>query len=156
MRSGKLGRLDLREDVMSRNDEIRPVERCPGITRPEVHSRELHTNSRRVRLPLAVSVQSVLLVSGDRESEVRYLADQVGIDEVYAERTPEEKVTITRAETRRAPTLFIGDGPPGNLCEWQRTFSHRPGGEPFKRRGVDSSDVVSGTRAQHRAQASAT
>ena len=52
----------------------------------------------------------VLLVSGDRESEVRYLAERVGIDQVYAERTPEEKVAITRAETNRAPTLFVGDG----------------------------------------------
>ena len=52
----------------------------------------------------------VLLVSGDRESEVRYLAERVGIDQIYAERTPEEKVAITRAETNRAPTLFIGDG----------------------------------------------
>jgi heavy metal translocating P-type ATPase len=52
----------------------------------------------------------VLLVSGDRESEVRYLAERVGIDEIYAEQTPEEKVAITRRETERAPTLFIGDG----------------------------------------------
>jgi len=52
----------------------------------------------------------VLLVSGDRESEVRYLAERVGIDEVYAGQTPEEKVAITRDETSRAPTLFIGDG----------------------------------------------
>ena len=52
----------------------------------------------------------VLLVSGDRESEVRYLAQQVGITEVYAGQTPEQKVAITRRETSHAPTLFIGDG----------------------------------------------
>jgi heavy metal translocating P-type ATPase len=52
----------------------------------------------------------ILLVSGDRESEVRYLADRVGIEQVYAGRTPEQKVEITRDETRRAPTVFIGDG----------------------------------------------
>src|SRR5688572_22093157 len=52
----------------------------------------------------------ILLVSGDRESEVRYLADQVGIEEIYAGQTPEQKVAITRAEIERAPTLFIGDG----------------------------------------------
>lgn len=52
----------------------------------------------------------ILLVSGDREQEVRYLADRVGISHVYAARSPEEKVAITRAETARAPTLFIGDG----------------------------------------------
>jgi P-type E1-E2 ATPase len=52
----------------------------------------------------------VLLVSGDRESEVRYLADRVGITDVYAGQSPEEKVAITRRETSLAPTLFIGDG----------------------------------------------
>ena len=52
----------------------------------------------------------VLLVSGDRASEVRYLADHVGITEVHAGCTPEEKVRITRAEVARAPTIFIGDG----------------------------------------------
>lgn len=52
----------------------------------------------------------VLLVSGDRESEVRYLADAVGITEVYAEQTPEQKVEIAERETRRANTLFVGDG----------------------------------------------
>ena len=54
--------------------------------------------------------ERILLVSGDRESEVRYLAEHVGIHEVYAGQTPEEKVAITREETSRAPTLFIGDG----------------------------------------------
>jgi len=52
----------------------------------------------------------VMIVSGDRESEVRYLAEQVGIAEVYAEKTPEEKVTIVRAETLKAKTLYVGDG----------------------------------------------
>lgn len=52
----------------------------------------------------------VIIVSGDRESEVRYLADQVGITEMHAQCTPEEKVTLTRAETAKAPTIFIGDG----------------------------------------------
>jgi heavy metal translocating P-type ATPase len=52
----------------------------------------------------------VLLVSGDRESEVRYLAEQVGIKEIYAEQSPEDKVKIVRRETERAKTLFLGDG----------------------------------------------
>jgi cation transport ATPase len=52
----------------------------------------------------------VLIVSGDRESEVRYLAEQVGIQEVYASQTPEQKVEIVRQETRRANTVFLGDG----------------------------------------------
>jgi heavy metal translocating P-type ATPase len=55
-------------------------------------------------------LQRVLLVSGDRQSEVQYLADHVGITEVHAGQTPEEKVAITRREASRAPTLFVGDG----------------------------------------------
>jgi heavy metal translocating P-type ATPase len=52
----------------------------------------------------------VLLVSGDRESEVRYLADLVGITEVYAGQSPEEKLALVRAETARASTVYMGDG----------------------------------------------
>jgi heavy metal translocating P-type ATPase len=52
----------------------------------------------------------VLIVSGDREPEVRYLADQVGITEIYAEQSPEEKLTIVRRETAAAKTLYVGDG----------------------------------------------
>jgi len=52
----------------------------------------------------------LLIVSGDRENEVRYLATQVGIKDVYAEQSPEQKVAIVRAETAQAPTVFMGDG----------------------------------------------
>jgi len=55
-------------------------------------------------------VSKVMLVSGDREGEVRYLATQVGIDEVLFGKSPEEKVAIVREEARNAPTLFVGDG----------------------------------------------
>jgi heavy metal translocating P-type ATPase len=54
--------------------------------------------------------ERVMLVSGDRESEVRYLADHVGIEEIYASRTPEEKLDLVREETKRANTIFVGDG----------------------------------------------
>jgi P-type E1-E2 ATPase len=55
-------------------------------------------------------VNKVMLVSGDREEEVRYLAGQVGIDEVLFGKSPEQKVAIVREEARKAPTLFVGDG----------------------------------------------
>jgi len=68
-------------------------------TKPFVH----HLSPRH-------QVNRVLLVSGDRESEVRYLAQKVGIDQMYAGQTPEQKVAIVEMETKRARTLFIGDG----------------------------------------------
>jgi P-type E1-E2 ATPase len=52
----------------------------------------------------------ILLVSGDRESEVRYLAGQVGIGDVYASQTPEQKLDIVHREMARAPTVVFGDG----------------------------------------------
>ena len=52
----------------------------------------------------------IMIVSGDRDSEVRYLAEQVGISEVHAAKQPEEKLAIVRAETLRAKTLYVGDG----------------------------------------------
>ena len=55
-------------------------------------------------------VNKVMLVSGDREEEVRYLAAKVGISEVLFGKSPEEKVAIVREEARKAPTLFVGDG----------------------------------------------
>jgi heavy metal translocating P-type ATPase len=54
--------------------------------------------------------ERVLLVSGDRESEVRYLADAVGITEVHASQSPEQKLALVRAETARANSVFMGDG----------------------------------------------
>ena len=55
-------------------------------------------------------VLKVMLVSGDRESEVKYLAESVGITEVHAGKSPEEKVAIVKEETAKARTLFVGDG----------------------------------------------
>lgn len=54
--------------------------------------------------------QRIMIISGDRESEVRYLAEQVGIHEVYAEQSPEDKLAIVRRETAAAKTLYVGDG----------------------------------------------
>ncbi|KAB2952760.1 MAG: HAD-IC family P-type ATPase, partial [Thermoanaerobaculia bacterium] len=55
-------------------------------------------------------IERVLLISGDRESEVRHLAERVGIHEIHASQSPEQKLALVRAETARAPTLFLGDG----------------------------------------------
>ncbi len=52
----------------------------------------------------------VMLVSGDRESEVAYLAQELGIKSIAASQSPEQKLEIVRRETALAPTLFMGDG----------------------------------------------
>jgi len=55
-------------------------------------------------------INRVMLVSGDRDAEVRYLAEQVGISEIHASQAPEQKVKLVENETKQARTLFIGDG----------------------------------------------
>ncbi|MCM2374231.1 heavy metal translocating P-type ATPase [Aporhodopirellula aestuarii] len=55
-------------------------------------------------------ISRTMLVSGDRESEVAYLAEQVGIREVYASQSPEQKLRIVNEETAKANTIFVGDG----------------------------------------------
>lgn len=71
--------------------------------RTESHSFIRHLQPRH-------RIRRVMLVSGDRESEVRYLAETLGIGEVHASKSPEEKVDIVRQETARGKTLFVGDG----------------------------------------------
>lgn len=55
-------------------------------------------------------VTRVLLVSGDRDAEVQRLAGMVGIEEVFSNKSPEEKLQIVREETAKGATLFVGDG----------------------------------------------
>jgi heavy metal translocating P-type ATPase len=54
--------------------------------------------------------ERVMIVSGDRASEVRYLAEHVGVTEIHAQQSPEEKLAIVRTETARDRTLYVGDG----------------------------------------------
>lgn len=56
------------------------------------------------------NINRILLISGDREAEVRRLADELGIREVYAAQSPEQKLALVRDETKRAQTLYVGDG----------------------------------------------
>lgn len=52
----------------------------------------------------------IMLLSGDRESEVMYLAQLLALTEIHASQSPEQKLAIVRMESQKAPTLFMGDG----------------------------------------------
>jgi P-type E1-E2 ATPase len=54
--------------------------------------------------------KEVILLSGDRDTEVQYLAEQIGIARVFSGKSPEEKVDIVRRESDRGRTLYLGDG----------------------------------------------
>lgn len=55
-------------------------------------------------------IKKTMIVSGDRAEEVNYLAQSLGITEVYAGKSPEEKVEIVAEETKKAKTMYLGDG----------------------------------------------
>lgn len=54
--------------------------------------------------------KKIMLVSGDRESEVNYLANLLNLTEIHASQSPEQKLAIVRHERKKAPTVFMGDG----------------------------------------------
>jgi len=54
--------------------------------------------------------EKIMIVSGDREEEVKYIADHMGISQIYANKSPEEKVAIVVEETKKAKTAYLGDG----------------------------------------------
>jgi P-type E1-E2 ATPase len=55
-------------------------------------------------------IHRIVLLSGDREEEVRYLGGRVGISEVHFSKSPEDKVAILTRATEKEKTLFVGDG----------------------------------------------
>lgn len=70
------------------------------------------TESKSFISHLAPSHQfkKIMLVSGDRESEVNYMGTLLNLTEIHASQSPEQKLNIVRQETKKAPTVFIGDG----------------------------------------------
>lgn len=55
-------------------------------------------------------IARIALVSGDRDAEVRHLAQAVGITDFHGSASPEEKVRIVEIESRKRKTIFVGDG----------------------------------------------
>ncbi|MDE2236736.1 MAG: cadmium-translocating P-type ATPase, partial [Elusimicrobia bacterium] len=61
-------------------------------------------------LPGGHGIEKIILLSGDRESEVKVLAGRLGIEEAFGGQSPEQKVAVVRREAARSKTLFVGDG----------------------------------------------
>ncbi|OQP60935.1 ATPase P [Niastella vici] len=51
-----------------------------------------------------------ILLSGDRHIKCKQLANLLGIDEVIAEKKPEEKLAVIEDLTLQGPTAMVGDG----------------------------------------------
>jgi heavy metal translocating P-type ATPase len=65
---------------------------------------------RMVRTLRDVGIERILLVTGDRADAGHSVGRIVGVDEVRADCTPEDKLDVITAESRNAPTIMVGDG----------------------------------------------
>lgn len=55
-------------------------------------------------------VNRIMILSGDRAEEVNYFAHSMGINLVYANQSPEDKLALVMEEVSHAQTAFLGDG----------------------------------------------
>jgi heavy metal translocating P-type ATPase len=85
------------------DDQPAAVFRFQDEARPESKDFVMHLGPQH-------NFKEIILLSGDRDEEVQYLARQLHITKVFAGKSPEEKVDIVREETARSQTLYLGDG----------------------------------------------
>jgi heavy metal translocating P-type ATPase len=65
---------------------------------------------RTVRRLRAAGLRRLVMLTGDRAEPAREVAAVLGLDDVYAEQSPADKVAAVRAERDRAVTVMVGDG----------------------------------------------
>jgi P-type E1-E2 ATPase len=60
----------------------------------------------------SLGIQRILLVSGDRESTSKSVGQAVGVDEVFSNCRPEDKLRLVEDELSKSPgnVVFAGDG----------------------------------------------
>lgn len=118
-----------RVQITGRNGEL--VQRAAGVVLPPIesglecivaidgnpaallrfHDEPRQDSSHFVRhLRSLHRAREIILLSGDRQLEVEHLAKFVGIERIYAGKTPEEKLELVQQTTARTRTLFVGDG----------------------------------------------
>jgi Cu+-exporting ATPase len=71
---------------------------------------ELRPEAKEVVAYLRGKGIKTILLSGDRIKKSQLIADQLGIDEVIAEKTPEQKLETIASLTAAEPTVMVGDG----------------------------------------------
>jgi heavy metal translocating P-type ATPase len=65
---------------------------------------------RALRSLRAAGIRRIHMVTGDHPDVAELVGDALGVDRVFAERTPEEKVEIIKAVRAEGVTAMIGDG----------------------------------------------
>ncbi len=65
---------------------------------------------RTIRRLRAAGLNRLVMLTGDRAEPAREVATVLGLDDVYAQQSPADKVAAVRAERDRAGTVMVGDG----------------------------------------------
>ncbi|HKO14016.1 MAG TPA: heavy metal translocating P-type ATPase [Acidobacteriaceae bacterium] len=111
------GRGKLPPRVTGRLAELAPGLECVIVIDGEVAGvLRFHDEPRHESKPLLShlqarhGIQRVVLLSGDRPTEVAAFGERMGITQVHGGKSPEEKLAIVRDLTKQAPTLYLGDG----------------------------------------------
>ena len=84
-----------------RNHELLGWINLADELRPESKTVVQHLHDRGIK---------TILLSGDHYHKTKQLADKLGIDEVIAEQTPEQKLRKIEELTSQQPTVMVGDG----------------------------------------------
>lgn len=71
---------------------------------------ELREGSKEVIQQLNNSGYKTILLSGDRQVKCEQIANELGIQEVYSQKMPDEKMQILDKLLAKAPTAMVGDG----------------------------------------------
>ncbi len=58
----------------------------------------------------SLGVRKIVMLTGDHRQVAEAIAQQLGVDEVYAELLPEDKVRIVKRLVEEDPTAMVGDG----------------------------------------------
>src|SRR5262245_12650574 len=65
---------------------------------------------RTIRRLRCAGLNRLVMLTGDRPEPAREVATVLGLDEVYAQQSPADKVAAVRTERDRAITVMVGDG----------------------------------------------
>ena len=71
---------------------------------------EIKAGARETIQALKVSGMRVLLISGDKKSACEKVCKEVGIEEIYGEQLPRQKLERIESLSKESPTAMVGDG----------------------------------------------
>lgn len=89
--------------VVARDEEVLGVLAYADVMRPDAPQVVAALHKR--------GIAHVVMLTGDHEQVARSIAEQVGVDEVFADLLPEDKVTAVRhIQEKYGPVIMVGDG----------------------------------------------